>query len=57
MSTLERIRQTLVSLSDEDREKVARFVESLSERPQSPVESGKSSQKIFPEDLKNSGER
>ena len=57
MSTLERIREILVSLSDEERETVARYVEALSGQSQLPVESGKHCQKNFPEDRKFSDER
>jgi hypothetical protein len=52
MSTTEAIRKILVSLSDEEREKVSRYVEALREQPQLPVESGQHCQENFPEDHK-----
>jgi hypothetical protein len=57
MSTLERIRQTLVSLSDEEREKVLRYVETLIEQSQLAVANGLDGQKHFPEDRKYSVEK
>jgi|BarGraIncu01121A_1022015.scaffolds.fasta_scaffold66906_2 2-C-methyl-D-erythritol 4-phosphate cytidylyltransferase len=49
MSTTEAIREILVSLSDEEREKVARYVEALSEQPRLAVEGGKDRQKNIQE--------
>jgi hypothetical protein len=46
MNTLEQIREIFVTLSPEQREKVLRYVESISEQPQRPVESKKSGERM-----------
>ena len=48
MSTLERIRELLEKLSPEQLNQVNRYVDSLAEPPQKPVEKGKSAKETAP---------
>ena len=52
MSTVERIMKQVALLSDEDREKVLRYVIQISGQPEMPAESGKHFEKVIPEGRK-----